>query len=470
MSPQSLPRMDALVIGAGISGLAAAFRLRRGGLQVTVLEASPHLGGAIATHTEGSWRFELGPNTVVEKVGGEGGEGGIGQLIAEAGLDGERITASPAARRRYLWKDGRLQPLPGGPGGFLGTPLFSLRAKLRLLREPWVGRPPGEPEESIATFVRRRLGQEFLDSAVGPFVSGVYAGDPERLSVRWAVPKIAGLEREHGSLIRGALARRKVSAAAGGGGRGNGGSGGKPAKGGMLSFRAGLSELPRRLGREIGDVRTGVAARQVLAIEDGFRVETDAGPLLARRVILAVPADVAARLLETATGGRSLALGEIPYAPVAVVALGYRREDVAHPLDGFGYLVPRTEGKRTLGCLFPSTIFPDRAPHGHVALSAFTGGRTDPEIVAWDEDRIAASVETEVGEALGIRNRPVFRLVRRWPRAIPQYEIGHGRFVDLARAIEQDLPGLRIGGNFLAGVSVPDCIRNGFMIAAEILG
>jgi oxygen-dependent protoporphyrinogen oxidase len=409
------------------------------------------VGGAIETHAEGEWRFELGPNTVLES------DPSVGELIAEAGLAEEKITASPAARRRYLYKDGRLHALPGGPGGFLRTPLFPAGAKLRLLQEPWIPRPAGDPEESIATFVRRRLGQAFLDYAVGPFVSGVYAGDPERLSVRWAVPKIAALEREHGSLLRGALARRKGPAAAGG-------------SGAMISLKAGLEELPRRLAREIGDVRTGVAALSIRRAERGFRVETSAGPLSAGRVVLAVPADVAARLLAEATGGRSLGFAEIPYAPVAVVALGYRREDIAHPLDGFGYLVPQKEGRRTLGCLFPSAIFPGRAPAGHAALSAFAGGRTDPEIVGWDEDRIAAKVEEEVGQSLGIRGAPVFRLVRRWPRAIPQYEVGHGRFVDLANDIEQDLPGLRIGGNFLSGVSIPDCIRNGMRLAKEVAG
>jgi oxygen-dependent protoporphyrinogen oxidase len=445
----ALDTLDVLVVGAGISGLAAAFHLKRSGRRVAVLEASPRAGGAIETHAEGGWRFELGPNTVLEN------DPSVGALITEAGLAGEKIVAAAGAKRRYLYKDGRLHALPGGPGSFLLAPLFPLGAKLRLLREPWIPRRTGDAEESVADFVRRRLGQAFLDDLVGPFVSGVYAGDPERLSVRWAVPKIVALEREHGSLIRGAMARRKGPAVPGGGGA-------------MISFRAGLEELPRRLAQEIGDVRTGVAALQVLRDEHGFRVETETGPLTARRVLLAVPADAAARLLEEATGGRSLALAEIPYAPVAVVALGFRREDVAHLLDGFGYLVPRKVGRRTLGCLFPSAIFPDRAPAGHVALSAFAGGRTDPEIVGWDDDRIAATLLGEVKQALGIHGEPVFRLVRRWPRAIPQYELGHGRFVDLAGEIERDLPGLRIGGNFLGGVSVPDCIRNGVRLAERV--
>jgi protoporphyrinogen/coproporphyrinogen III oxidase len=447
MNGHDQPRLDALVVGGGISGLTTAFCLKRSGLAVAVLEASSRVGGAIETHEEGGWRFELGPNTVLEN------DPSVGELIGAAGLAGEKITASPAAKRRYLYIRGRLLPLPGGPLSFLRTPIFPAAAKLRLAKEPWIGRPAGDPEESIADFVRRRLGTAFLEYAVGPFVSGVYAGDPERLSVRWAVPKIAALEREHGSLLRGAFARKK----------------GPAPRGAMISFRAGLAALPLRLAREIGDVRTGVAARRVLPSDTGFRVETEAGPLAADRVVLAVPADVAARLLEDATGGRSRALSEIPYAPVAVVALGYRLSDLAHPLDGFGYLVPRKEGKRTLGCLFPSAIFPGRAPEGHAALSAFAGGRTDPEIAGWDEERIAATVSEEVGQALGARGEPVFLRVRLWPRAIPQYEVGHGRFVDLARAIERGLPGLHLGGNYLRGVSVPDCIKNGVELAHDLV-
>ena len=440
-------RLDALVVGGGISGLTAAFHLARGGRRVAVLEASERVGGSIETYADGAWRFEMGPNTVVEN------DESVGRLIRDCGLEGEKLTAAAAAKRRFLYKGGRLVPLPGGPGGFLGTPLFPFTAKLRLLREPWIGRPAGEVEESIAQFVRRRLGQAFLDYAVGPFVSGVYAGDPERLSVRWAVPKIFALERQHGSLIRGALAKRKG-----------------PAPGGaMISFREGLEELPRKLAREIGDVRTGVACEKVVRSESGFRVETSAGPIAAERVVLAVPSDAAARLLDEATGGASRLFAEIPYAPVAVVSLGWRRDRVGHPLDGFGFLAPRKEGLRVLGCLFPSEIFPGRAPEGHVALAAFAGGRTDPELVDWDDERIVGTIVGELRGPLSLTGEPAFRLVRRWPRAIPQYELGHGRFVERAREIERALPGLCIGGNFLSGVSVPDCIRNATVLAEEML-
>ncbi len=442
--------LDVLVVGAGISGLTTAFRLARGGWRVAVVEAASRVGGAIQTHTDGPWRFELGPNTVLEN------HETVGHLIHDAGLDGEKVVAAPSAKRRYLYKDGRLIPLPGGPPGFLTTPLFPLGAKLRLLKEPWIRRPPQGTEESIAQFVRRRLGQVFLDYAVGPFVSGVYAGDPERLSVRWAVPKIWILERDHGSLIRGAFARRKG-----------------PAPGGaMISFRDGLEALPCKLAREIGDVRTGVSVQKIVRIDSmgsGYRAETSAGPIEAKRIVLAVPADAAARLLDDITAGASRLFDQIPYAAVAVLALGWRRADVGHPLAGFGFLAPRKEGLRSLGCLFPSELFPGRAPEGHVALAAFAGGRTDPEIVSWDEDRIVTTLVDELRGPLSLQGDPAFHLVRRWPRAIPQYEVGHGRFVERAKEIENALPGLHIGGNFLSGVSVPNCIQNGAELAERML-
>jgi protoporphyrinogen/coproporphyrinogen III oxidase len=444
-------RLDVVVVGGGISGLTAAFHLSRGGLRTAVLEAAERVGGAVETFSDGAWRFEMGPNTVLEN------NESVGRLIRDAGLDGEKVVATLSAKRRYLYKGGKLVPLPGGPGGFLTTPLFPLGSKLGLLREPWIGRPPEGTEESIAQFVRRRLSTAFLDYAVGPFVSGVYAGDPERLSVRWAVPKIWSLEHEHGSLIRGGLiqarARRKG-----------------PAPGGaMISFQGGLEDLPRRLAREIGDVRTGVIAQRIVRTDGGFRVETSAGPVEAARLVLAVPADAAARLLEEATTGASRLFAEIPYAAVAVASLGWRREDVGHPLDGFGFLAPRKEGLRVLGCLFPSEIFPNRAPAGHVALAAFGGGRTDPEFAAWDDDRILSTVLSELRGPLGLRGEPAFHLVRRWPRAIPQYEVGHGRFVERAKEIEGALPGLRIAGSFVGGVSVTDCIKNGTAVAEAML-
>lgn len=456
MPADARSRLDTLVVGAGISGLTTAFWLRRAGLRVAVIEAAPRVGGSIETWPAGPWRFEMGPNTVLES------RDEVTRLLRASGLESEKVVAAPTGKRRFLWKGDRLHALPGGPPGLLRTPLFSAGAKLRLLKEPWIARPAEGVEETIAEFVTRRLGPELLRYAVGPFVSGVYAGDPERLSVRWAVPRIWSLEAEHGSLIRGALKGGKTRR-----------KGPRPG-GAMFSFPQGLEELPRRLAREIGDVRTGVAAQRVLfrkegRREEGYRVETPSEDLDAAQVVLAVPADVAADLLDDATEGRSRLFAEIPYAAVGIASLGYRRADVAHALDGFGFLAPRGEGLRVLGCLFTSQLFPGRAPEGHVALAAFVGGRTDPEIVQQDEDQILAVVEDDLRRALGVRGEPALATVRRWPRAIPQYEVGHGRFVERAAEIERALPGLRLGGNFLRGVSVADCIKNSTELAEEIL-
>lgn len=292
---------------------------------------------------------------------------------------------------------------------------------------------------------------------MGPFVSGVYAGDPDRLSVRWAVPRIEALEREHGSLIRGAIARRK----------------GPQPGGGMISFREGLETLPRALANALaeagGAVRTGTPCRALERRGDGFAVETAAGAVAARRVVVTTPADSAAELLAAATGGASRLFAEVPYAPVAVASYGFRREQVRHPLDGFGFLAPRKESLRLLGCLFPSSLFPGRAPEGHVAIAAFAGGRSDPRTVELDDDALHRRFLEDLDRALGLGGEPVFRHLRRWPRAIPQYEVGHGRFVDAVREIEEALPGLYVGSSFLGGVSVPDCIERATGLAERIL-
>jgi oxygen-dependent protoporphyrinogen oxidase len=451
-APAGDDRCDVAVVGAGISGLSAALYLSRGGASVAVLEPADRPGGALRTLVDGPWTFELGPNTVLEKPP-------VAELLATAGLVGERVAAAPAGKKRYIWKGDRLEPMPGGPLGLVRTPLFPAAAKLALLREPFVGRGPatvdplGDGDESIADFVRRRLGPAWLRYAVGPFVSGVYAGDPERLSVRWAVARIAALERDHGSLIRGALAKRKG-----------------PAPGGaMIGYTGGFEALGRRLAEQLADVRLNTPVTALDRDGDGWLLATPGGAVRAAQVVLALPADATAALLAGVTAGRAQPLADVPYAPVVVGCLGYRREQVAHPLDGFGFLVPRDEGLRILGCLFSSSLFPGRAPAGHVALTIFAGGAMGRELAAEPDAAVWQAIESDVARALGTSGEPAFRHLRRWPRAIPQYELGHGRFVALAAALERELPGVYLAGNWVGGVAVPDSVARGQAVAARVL-
>ncbi|MEW6757791.1 MAG: protoporphyrinogen oxidase [Acidobacteriota bacterium] len=444
MSGHSPDRVDAAVLGGGISGLTAGFLLRDRGRSVALCEAAGRPGGCITTWRNGGFLFELGPNTVLNNALE------IDALCEKAGLIPERITAEGAAKRRYVVKGGRLVPLPGGPLGFLGTPLFSGAAKLRLLREPFVSRAPEDREESIAQFVRRRLGPELLDYAVSPFVSGVYAGDPERLSVRHAVAKIYALERDHGSLIRGALAKRKGPAPAGG----------------LFSFREGLAVLPERLAEALGGgYRARAAVHGVRRTEEGFEVDVEGpegspGKLLARAVVSALPARASAAVLAPLGGDFPKRIGGLPYADVALVCLGFRREDVGHPLDGFGFLAPEVEDRFVLGCLFPSSLFAGRAPEGYVALSAFVGGAVHPDRAVFEEPELVRRVLDDLKPLLDLRGEPVLSRVESWRPAIPQYNLGHGDFKRAAEELEATHPGLFVSGNLLSGVSVGNCIQN----------
>ncbi|MDP3939672.1 MAG: protoporphyrinogen oxidase [Deltaproteobacteria bacterium] len=448
------------IVGGGISGLACAFWLKRAGRSVKVLERTERPGGCIRTLRRDGWLFELGPNTITTSGGA------VDRLVADAGLAGERLAAGQASGKRYIYKaaggTGRLLALPTTPPAFIGTAILPLRAKLRLLREPFIPRPrPDAPEESVADFVRRRLGQEYLDYLVGPFVSGVYAGDPEKLSLRWAVRAIHGLEQDHGSLIRGALARRK----------------GPAPHGALVSFRDGLETLPRALAATLdGDLLLGTEVSAIGRDDGNFLLETRAkggageGRLRAEQLVLAAPADVVTTLLAPSMPEAGKGFAAIPYAPVVSVALGFRDKALAGRVDGFGFLAPRVEGLCVLGCLFSSSLFPGRAPRDCVGLTALAGGATQPELVGMPEEPLMEMILADLRKALGPLPDPVFRHVTRWPRAIPQYELGHGRFVSLARDLEDRVPGLHIAGNILNGISVADCVENAARLCERLLG
>ena len=454
--------LDAVVVGAGISGLATAFGLRNAGLRVQVIDAAPRAGGVIVTVARDGFQFERGPNSALDTTPL------IGELVDALGLRARWRVASEASNRRYVVRNGRLLALPMSPMAFFSTPLFSAGAKLALLREPFVARCAPDAEESIAAFVRRRLGSEFLDYAIDPFVAGIYAGDPERISVPAAFPKLHALEQRWGSLIRGQIfgaAERKRAK--------------ETAKNTAQSFAfdGGMQVLTDALAAAVGPLSLDTRAMRIERNHDGGRegdytlhAEQQGRPLAwrTRAIVLATPADGAAALLREHAPDAAAALREIDYAPVATVASAYTAADIQHPLDGFGCLVPRKAGRRVLGVLFSSTMFEGRAPAGGAMLTTFIGGQRQPELPGLPEADIAALAHEEHGALLGTSGQPRFQEVTRWRRAIPQYTIGHLGRVARATAASNALPGLFFVANWKGGVSVGDCIRNGHDGAAAV--
>ncbi|MBI2961764.1 MAG: protoporphyrinogen oxidase, partial [Betaproteobacteria bacterium] len=376
-----------------------------------------------------------------------------------------RIYAEPAAKNRYILRGGKLLALPLSPPALLKTQLFSARAKLGLVREIFVGRSAPDEEETVAQFVRRRLGAEFLDYAINPFVAGVYAGDPEKLSVRAAFPKLFDIEQRYGSLIRGQIRGAKERRR-----RGEVSKQAAP----MLSFRDGMQTLTDAIAARLADLRLGTRATGLVRFEGSVWEISASGPggpaaIRANALVVATPALAAAQLVKRLSPGAAAALEAIPYPPVASVACAYARADVAHALDGFGFLVPKKERRRILGTIFSSTLFPNRAPDGTVLLTTFVGGMRQPELARADEAGIAALVEEELASLLGVRAAPRQRWVNRWERAIPQYTLGHLARIAAIEAAERAFPGLFFCANYRGGISVADCIGSSRAAADRVV-
>ena len=449
--PPTTAVLPVAVLGGGITGLTAAWHLQRAGVPVVVYESAPVAGGVVESTCTDGWLHEAGPNSLLE------GSADVAAFIDAVGLGPRRLYAAASAKNRYVVRAGRLVAMPTSPLAFLRTPLFSLRAKLGLLGEPFRARGPADDTESVAAFVERRLGREFLDYAVNPFVGGVYAGDPRKLSVRHAFPKLHALEQEHGSLLRGALKRRNAS--------------GGP-KGRIFSFPDGLAELPRALAHSLGgSLRLSHRLNSVRRTDGAWEIAFESGGTQCTGrfsgVVCALPADALAKIEFSGVpaAAQLRALREIEHPPVVSVLTGFQRADVAHPLDGFGLLMPEVERRRVLGVLFSSSLFPGRAPAGHVALTTFVGGVRSPALAALDDDGLRQLVREELGALVGVRGEPVHLSVRRWPRAIPQYTLGYARFKRIFADVEAAAPGLFFGGNARDGISLAHCIESGRRLA-----
>jgi oxygen-dependent protoporphyrinogen oxidase len=452
-SEPAVVKKGVAVVGGGVTGLTAAWRLHIQGHRVTLFESSDHLGGAVTTVVRDGWLIESGPNSLLESPP-------FDTLVAGLGLESERLYAAPAAKNRYLVRDGRLVPVPMAPHKLLTTPLFSLRTKLRLFAEPFMRSRVRPADVSLAVLVRDHFGQEIVDYAVNPLVAGIYAGDPETLSTKHAFAKLWEIEQTHGSLIRGQIAAMKERRA----------RGEKPAAR-IASFTRGLQTLPAALAAQLpaGAIRTRapvislspgrpwklVSWRDGLAATDEFAA-----------VVLALPAAALAGLPIGAAGENPLAALElVDYPPVASLFLGFRREQVAHPLDGFGALVPAVENRAILGVLFSSTLFPGRAPEGHVALTVYVGGTRQPDLARLAPEALRLRVLADLRDLLGVSGDPVFAHATFWPHAIPQYNLGYERFLAAMANAEAQHAGLFIGGHVRDGISVANCIAAGERLA-----
>jgi protoporphyrinogen/coproporphyrinogen III oxidase len=442
------------IIGAGITGLTAAFYLKRKGVPVTVYEAGGRAGGVIQSSRQNGFLAESGPNTILET------SPKISELIRDLNLEARRIYPNPSAKNRYVVREKKPVAMPSSQAEFLTTKLFSARAKFALAREPFVPPRRDGVEESVAEFVLRRLNQEFLDRAIDPLVAGIYAGDPYKLSVKHAFPKLLEVEQKHGSLLKGQFF--------GGGEQKSGEVSRRDAK--IFSFDDGLQVLTDALAARLGDsLKLKTPIIKLLQTKEGWRVSTLDDETEYSAVIYCGTAFKLTELkIESQTSIDFSAFSEIRHSPVASVVLDFRREDVAHSLDGFGMLIPKIEGFKILGTIFSSSLFPNRAPENFVALTSYIGGERQPELTSLPPEKLVELVCEDLRMLLGVKGNPVFQHVALYTKAIPQYNVGYGRFKDLMSEIENKAAGLFFAGSFRDGVSLGDSIVSGCNIVGRV--
>lgn len=434
-----------VVVGGGISGLVCAYHLQQAGIPVRLLEAESRPGGMIATEEVDGFRFELGPQSFLST-------GLLLDLIQSLGLKDQLLYANRRAPR-YILVRGKLVQAPGTPPSLLTTPLFSSGTKWRLMTEMFRRSRPPADDESIAAFVRRKFGDELLGRLVAPFVSGIYAGDPEKLSLRAAFPKVHEFEEKYGSVLRGAMKSRPAK---------------RTPRPGLCSFRDGMGTLPRALATHLGEsLSVGTRITNVChgkangnsCFEVDVERQTHRETWTASAVVIATPTDVASHILSGLSDRFAPIFSRIEYAPIAVLSAAYRREQIQQPVEGFGFLVPRSEGLRVLGTVFNSSLFPGRAPEGMVCFTSFAGGATDPELCQWSDQEATKTVCAEVGRVLGITGEPVATNLQRYARAIPQYNLGHTQIVKSIEALAAATPGLFLAGNYISGPSIGSCVE-----------
>ena len=441
---------DVVIIGGGVSGLATAYDLKCRGHSVQVLERQRQAGGNAISEKFDGFLMEHGPSTMNAHIPASGA------ISSELGLDALRCDLGDGIRNRYLVQDGRLTGIPVGPLGFLTSKYLSPIARLRMVAEMLSPHQGEEEDETVMEFCSRRFGHEFAERVIDPLVAGIYAGRAQELSMSAVFPKLLMLEKKYGSVTLGAMHRHR--------------EGGKMPGSRLFSWNGGIATLPQTLTKRLGNsINLGCAVRNISRRADGFHINAGkAGDLQARSVIIATQPHVAAQLIERIDPVGAAAAEQIQAPPVAVVYLGYQRHQVSHPLDGLGLLTSEAENRNILGAQFCSTMFPGRAPEGHVAVSAYVGGARSPDLAGLSTDELIDMVRSEFSDLIGAKGNPVMAKVRHWPLVLPQYRLGHEKLVRKIEAAHERQAGLFMTGNYLAGPSVAACLTVAKQTASRV--
>jgi protoporphyrinogen/coproporphyrinogen III oxidase len=448
--------LKVIIIGGGISGLCTAYRLKQKGIDVRLFEKNSIPGGFIHSEFNRGFLLEYGPNSIFTS------SPEISDLINDLGLRDKILYANPSAKKRYILKNGNLIPVPVKPQEFLTTGLISLSAKLRVLKEPFI-KVDNHEDESIAEFVQRRVGKEFLTYLINPFVAGVYAGNPEELSLRSTFPKMYEMEKKYGGLFKGALKKRKNK---------------NKRKSETISFKEGMQTLTDVLYENLYEsVKLNSQVERILVNDRSFdkkyTVRISTGSHFkdedADAVILSSSAGVTSGLIKSIDAKLSDELNKISCPPVSVVYLGFKKEDIKFNIDGFGFLIPEVEKRNILGCLWNSEIFNDRAPEKYHLFTIFTGGSRQPEIALKNDDDLFSIVKDELNSIIGLKNEPVFQKIVRWKKSIPQYKLGYFNLVKKIDSFKSKNKGIFFCNNFYNGISVSDCIINANKTSKEVI-
>jgi oxygen-dependent protoporphyrinogen oxidase len=432
--------VDVAVVGGGVSGLAAAYDLACRGHRVTVLERQTHTGGSAFSEHLGGFLMEHGPSTMNAHVPV------AGQISSELGLGAQQCELGADVRHRYLVSKGKLAAIPMGPLGLLTAGYLSPVAKLRILADFLLPQRSDGKDETVMDFCSRRFGKEFAERVIDPMVAGIYGGRASELSVSAIFPKLVALEKKYGSVSLGMMHRRR--------------EGGKMPGSRLFSWRDGIATLPRTLAQRLeGNIRAGVMVRRISSSHKGFNIDLGSqGRLYAKSVIIATQAHVAVQLICEIDPQGAAAAQRIHSPPLAVVFLGFPRRNVAHPLDGLGFLTSEAENRNVLGAQFCSTMFPGRAPEGHVAVSAYIGGSRAPHLARLPAPDLIHLARSEFRDLIGAAGDPTVAQVRHWPVGLPQYKSGHQKLIEDLGTTDKRLDGLFLTGNYFAGPSVAVCL------------